>query len=71
MYFCQLNGYSSTARSLKNPAPPVVDNDASFMRFEPTVFVVVVLTADQAGVSSDVLVSGIKETSLRFVTSGY
>ena len=71
MYFCPLNGYSSTARSLRNPVPPAVVNDASCMRFAPTVFVVVVLTADQAGVCSDALVSGINETSPRVVTSGY
>lgn len=71
MHFFQLTGYSSTARSLRNPAPPAVGNDASFMRFEPTVSIVVALTVDHPEVSNDALVSGINETSLRTVTSGY
>ena len=48
-----------------------VGNEASCMRFEPAVSIVVALTVDHVGFSSDALVSGTKETSLRVVTSGY
>ena len=49
----------------------LIGSEASCMRFEPDVSMVVALTVDHAGFSSDALVSGTKETSLRVVTSGY
>ena len=41
------------------------------MRFEPAVSTVVALTVDHPEVSNDALASGINDTSLRVVTSGY
>lgn len=58
-------------RSLRNPLALEVGSEASFMCFEPAVSIVIALTVDHSEVSNDALVSGINNTSLRFVTSGY
>ena len=62
---------SPTARSLRNPLVSEVGSEASLMRFAPDVSIAVALTVDHPEVSSDTLVSGINDTSLRVVTSGY
>ena len=54
-----------------NPLELEIGSEASFRRFAPTVSIVVALTVDHPEVSSDALVSGINDTSLRVVTSGY
>ena len=71
IYFWLSATYSPTARSLRNPLALEVGSEASFVRFEPAVSIVVALTVDHPEVSNDALASGINDTSLRVVTSGY
>ena len=70
-FLCLSATYSPTARSLRNPLPLEAVSEASCMRFEPTVSIVVALAGDHAEVSNDALVTGINDTSLRVATSGY
>ena len=71
MHFSQSSGYSSTARSLRNPLVREVGSEASRVRFEPVISIVIALTSDHSEVSNDALVSGINDTSLRVLTTGY